>query len=51
MDKVLDGFKDVVLEAVSWVARGIFVLSMLGLPALAIWLAIEIGSGQFRYRA
>ena len=44
MDEVLDGLRDVVLEAVSWVARGIFVLSMLGLPALAIWLAIEISA-------
>ncbi len=41
-DEVLAGVKDVVLEAISWVARGIFALSLLGISALTIWLVYEI---------
>ena len=44
MDEVLDDLRDVVLEAISWVSWGIFTLAMLSLPALVIWLAIEIST-------
>ena len=37
-----DGITEVVLEAISWVARGIFALSLLGISALTIWLVYEI---------
>jgi len=41
-DEILAGTTEVVLQAISWVARGIFALSLLGILALAIWLGYEI---------
>jgi len=41
-DEILAGTTEVVSQAISWVARGIFALSLLGILALAIWLGYEI---------
>jgi len=38
------GITEVSLEAMSWVAWGIFALVMLGIAALAIWLVYEIST-------
>ncbi len=38
------GITEVSLEAMSWVAFGIFVILMLGIAALATWLVYEIST-------